>query len=105
MRISDWSSDVCSSDLRVAFAQRAKQEGLIGDAQPPFGADERRHHPGLTERAARGAIEMTDDFGDEIEPFERREAPDEIVFRLTRARHLRAQLQRDRKRTRLNSRH
>src|SRR3546814_1633704 len=45
-------------------------------------------------RAARGAIEMTDDFGDEIEPFKRRKAPDEIVLRLPRARHLRPQLQR-----------
>src|SRR3546814_16719501 len=72
---------------RVAFAQRAKQEGLIGDAQPPFGADERRHHPGMTERAARGAIEMTDDFGAEIAPFKRRKAPDETVRRLSRARH------------------
>src|SRR3546814_17941769 len=37
---------------------------------------------------------MTDDFGDEIEPFKRRKAPDEIVLRLPRARHLRPQLQR-----------
>src|SRR3546814_8720206 len=37
---------------------------------------------------------MADDFVDEIEPFERRKAPDEIILRLPRARQLRAQLQR-----------
>src|SRR3546814_6466290 len=30
MRISDWSSDVCSSDLRARFGQRARQGGSGG---------------------------------------------------------------------------
>src|SRR3546814_4948485 len=30
MRISDWSSDVCSSDLRAAFAGVARQFGMGG---------------------------------------------------------------------------
>src|SRR3546814_15733782 len=40
MRISDWSSDVCSSDLGLAADQRAS--GLLapfGDARDDFGRD------------------------------------------------------------------
>src|SRR3546814_6720960 len=41
MRISDWSSDVCSSDLRVKlpFVQPARQTArlALGDAQPGAG--------------------------------------------------------------------
>src|SRR3546814_11311480 len=44
MRISDWSSDVCSSDLRIA--------GLF-QSRPPFGSGERilQHHRVLAVRA------------------------------------------------------
>src|SRR3546814_13524252 len=39
MRISDWSSDVCSPDLRTALAQQARQKALDQlKAKPP--ADE-----------------------------------------------------------------
>src|SRR3546814_3392760 len=40
MRISDWSSDVCSSDLRqTQFAQACQlvAQGAFGDSQPPGG--------------------------------------------------------------------
>src|SRR3546814_2468764 len=34
MRISDWSSDVCSSDLQVRRDSRRKQTGLTNQARP-----------------------------------------------------------------------
>src|SRR3546814_2836612 len=43
MRISDWSSDVCSSDLHGRFRRRRDQDRAAGrgravpDAQPPAG--------------------------------------------------------------------
>ncbi len=79
---------------RVILAQRAQEERPVRDAETPLGADERRHHPRVAERAAGGTIEMANDFRNEIEPLDRREAPDEIILRLPGARHLRAQLQR-----------
>src|SRR3546814_1297532 len=30
MRISDWSSDVCSSDLRLRFPSAAVDQGVVG---------------------------------------------------------------------------
>src|SRR3546814_14299387 len=49
MRISDWSSDVCSSDLLVAMLQ-------------PFQAVVRpRDHPRAVEHARRAGIERVDD--------------------------------------------
>src|SRR3546814_5690003 len=33
MRISDWSSDVCSSDLRIQHAQRGCLAGAVGPEQ------------------------------------------------------------------------
>src|SRR3546814_7389710 len=44
MRISDWSSDVCSSDLADFLRQRAALFGIVGrdhrivGGKPPFGA-------------------------------------------------------------------
>src|SRR3546814_1007576 len=34
MRISDWSSDVCSSDLQTQAKQLFRQEGLAPEARP-----------------------------------------------------------------------
>src|SRR3546814_8840020 len=78
----------------VGLPQRAQQKSLIGDAQPTLGADQCRHDPRLAERAARRPFEVADDFAGKVEPFLRREAPDEIILGLPGARHLRAQPQR-----------
>src|SRR3546814_8845252 len=42
MRISDWSSDVCSSDLRIELRDRAIDLGLIGRIRHRVG-DHRAH--------------------------------------------------------------
>src|SRR3546814_16610179 len=51
MRISDWSSDVCSSDLRQAEGEAV--ENQLGRADPGFIAelDHRRHEPEAGGRA------------------------------------------------------
>src|SRR3546814_6307607 len=36
MRISDWSSDVCSSDLAPAFRCRHIQQASLGSRLPPY---------------------------------------------------------------------
>src|SRR3546814_11097658 len=41
MRISDWSSDVCSSDLRRAEAVFAHRADAVGQQYPPFVAFDR----------------------------------------------------------------
>src|SRR3546814_8866995 len=41
MRISDWSSDVCSSDLRMRLAHRLVFAGVAADARPVGHRDER----------------------------------------------------------------
>src|SRR3546814_18700250 len=38
MRISDWSSDVCSSDLDRAAVDEGHDTDLVGDADPKFAA-------------------------------------------------------------------
>src|SRR3546814_20072476 len=40
MRISDWSSDVCSSDLHVPGEYRAARRGFGAVVEPAFDADE-----------------------------------------------------------------
>src|SRR3546814_6319776 len=44
MRISDWSSDVCSSDLNE-LQGRIAAEGLLIAEQPPGGEPQARHFP------------------------------------------------------------
>src|SRR3546814_6510113 len=39
MRISDWSSDVCSSDLQQVAARRAHQQRALADREAWLGAD------------------------------------------------------------------
>src|SRR3546814_3186291 len=100
MRISDWSSDVCSSDLRAAglrfafilrddgrfhlaaAADRVTQRGLIEREQGFEILFEPGKESGITEHA------VLDDFGDAGEPLALRQAR-----------------QADRKSTRLNSSH
>src|SRR3546814_18583161 len=36
MRISDWSSDVCSSDLVLVRSARPPEPGVVGDVQQPL---------------------------------------------------------------------
>src|SRR3546814_5966923 len=49
MRISDWSSDVCSSDLGEPLAERRRQDGYRGLRHRLVV----RHHPGAAEIADR----------------------------------------------------
>src|SRR3546814_6670685 len=64
MRISDWSSDVCSSDLRGDGHpyRRDPQPGL----QPRLRSQlvQRRHHPGAVEAAVDRQIQAADQQGD-----------------------------------------
>src|SRR3546814_2758077 len=50
MRISDWSSDVCSSDLRhrMLLGREAEQPGTVAEAHGVGG-----HHLGVQQRAPR----------------------------------------------------
>src|SRR3546814_1267602 len=50
MRISDWSSDVCSSDLQVRWRARRAREQRLDAGAPAEGRDDRRFQG---ERAAR----------------------------------------------------
>src|SRR3546814_14607113 len=53
MRISDWSSDVCSSDLSRARARRRSERDAAGALHRPEGSVHRplrRHHPRLCRR-------------------------------------------------------
>src|SRR3546814_4685152 len=53
MRISDWSSDVCSSDLMTALAPLLRGDGDRGLVdQVWFG----RHHPALRRRVEQGGV-------------------------------------------------
>src|SRR3546814_7970791 len=54
MRISDWSSDVCSSDLTVAADLVAGERGLVHDGDAPPGARQR-------DRRSRTRRSTTDD--------------------------------------------
>src|SRR3546814_12874706 len=53
MRISDWSSDVCSSDLRWAIRRSALSRQLVLDAQNVF---TRRLQRPVTENEARNLL-------------------------------------------------
>src|SRR3546814_8067904 len=61
MRISDWNSDVCSSDLS-ALADRAGDDEV---AAMPLGdvLDDREAQPGAAERAAAARIDAVEAFG------------------------------------------
>src|SRR3546814_1848593 len=62
MRISDWSSDVCSSDLPLAQALSAKRAALLNDGQATAPAE--RTEPvmrALTGDELSGFAEITDD--------------------------------------------
>src|SRR3546814_5448155 len=72
MRISDWSSDVCSSDLFVAgfaellddVADLARAEELrFLDVDDAAGFCERHHEVGLSREKGR-ELQNVDDFGD-----------------------------------------
>src|SRR3546814_11745187 len=41
MRISDWSSDVCSSDLAVGQPERGGRISIVGDEAAPLGVGDR----------------------------------------------------------------
>src|SRR3546814_334950 len=47
MRISDWSSDVCSSDLRVWRAETGRQRQRRGDREERPGLEEGRNRHGV----------------------------------------------------------
>src|SRR3546814_1675334 len=75
MRISDWSSDVCSSDLFVAgfaellddVADLARAEELrFLDVDDAAGFCERHHEVGLSREKGR-ELQNVDDFGDRSE--------------------------------------
>src|SRR3546814_20681530 len=55
MRISDWSSDVCSSDLKIILPADATDDPPVGK---PVGHDsaERGHHHGIVHKARLDAL-------------------------------------------------
>src|SRR3546814_3472294 len=57
MRISDWSSDVCSSDLLTDYLAQAVRaaDRLKRDIGLIFGAIVRRERPGLVEKIGRAS--------------------------------------------------
>src|SRR3546814_5696313 len=75
MRISDWSSDVCSSDLILAL-----RPALGADGQVVLDAVKREHLPVLRDVADAGP-------GDEIGPAPCQFAPAEANAALARRRH------------------
>src|SRR3546814_15423617 len=50
MRISDWSSDVCSSDLRRGAELRVERLGQLERGQRLFDVDMRAHRDGMDPR-------------------------------------------------------
>src|SRR3546814_17232633 len=65
MRISDWSSDVCSSDLHGDALHRTVAELYFGGQ----GASElHRAHDWLHERADRGVAELLDEIAATVAP-------------------------------------
>src|SRR3546814_12393740 len=52
MRISDWSSDVCSSDLPAIRAVGRRQPVIIRVVDPIAGAEQQRIHPEADREAA-----------------------------------------------------
>src|SRR3546814_14306054 len=70
MRISDWSSDVCSSDLADSEAEQRDREGGHGMAAAREQQDRTEHRPPDAERPAdvrpeRKALKISDLFGRE----------------------------------------
>src|SRR3546814_3465042 len=102
MRISDWSSDVCSSDLRQQ--QQTVVGGIVGEDRAIGGTDDAAdailEHPPHRMFARRTAAEIGSDEQEASFPHARA-VEDEIVPR--RAVFVEAQI--DRKSTRLNSSH
>src|SRR3546814_9034164 len=103
MRISDWSSDVCSSDLLVALVVEAHRDDRAALRQHAFG----KVRGALGDQAQRHAI-FTAFLGNPFENLARR-LPGADVLRRNVAMRLLADEQdrarRDRKSTRLNSSH
>src|SRR3546814_3954276 len=106
MRISDWSSDVCSSDLRwlsaavfeaPAVVARLDDIAVVGDA-----VEQRRGHFGVAEHGrpfAEGEVRGDDDAGPLIK------LADEVEQQLPSRAGERQITELDRKSTRLNSSH
>src|SRR3546814_1855247 len=74
MRISDWSSDVCSSDLRFAIgpvvgAEERPELGPFGHAR-----DQHAHRHAALLQCLRHRVELRDGPGDRFIVFPRREA-------------------------------
>src|SRR3546814_3840913 len=53
MRISDWSSDVCASDLHFGLHRRG-DDRFMGDAELGFAVDDAVEHLGRRQRLQRG---------------------------------------------------
>src|SRR3546814_18536669 len=76
MRISDWSSDVCSSDLRVAGLARGAEGERLGGAEPRAvtielaedGTGLLDHLVAGRDGAARGGVVASDGADEIIEP-------------------------------------
>src|SRR3546814_10999709 len=77
MRISDWSSDVCSSDLFL-FRQRPE---LVAQRSEPFGIGPPHLHAVAVERAAHLLARRGADDAVELVEFENRRAPVEPAMR------------------------
>src|SRR3546814_1645774 len=111
MRISDWSSDVCSSDLRL----RAAHPGLRANAAHPVG--ETRHEAEIlddvlfADQPHRDNATGSDGDGRTEEAFEHEDAPGMVAKRTMakvggdRLGLVEPLVERDRKSTRLNSSH
>src|SRR3546814_2810938 len=65
MRISDWSSDVCSSDLRAGRAVGARGDGHVVDHHAVLGADVGGTDVGLGIQPV-GQDSPVDDAGDQL---------------------------------------
>src|SRR3546814_18445910 len=75
MRISDWSSDVCSSDLSPFRAERDMARGLFADGEfieifvdTSLAVSEQRDVKGLYAQARAGRIDNFTGIGSEYEP-------------------------------------
>src|SRR3546814_18695014 len=75
MRISDWSSDVCSSDLSIADNTRASlSNGLAALAHSEYGQLVLASIPGLSSDSARKIGEAYETHGDVLNAAEKGEA-------------------------------
>src|SRR3546814_17991747 len=89
MRISDWSSDVCSSDLPEALVDHLRIRPLAAHPRPPFGAvqvavaglaDQRQHPIGTLGKMC--PQELLDQRGDLQGRSEERRVGKECVVRV-----------------------